>query len=69
MARTLCRGRATVEAAEAPAMTCPTCGLTMNHHADKLIQTAGGDPALGGVVQAMHACPGCGAGAARPATS
>ncbi|HKY07016.1 MAG TPA: hypothetical protein VJQ55_02195 [Candidatus Binatia bacterium] len=48
-------------------MICPKCGDEMNHHADKLIYPA--NPAeiqplqssLGGVIEEMHSCPGCGA--------
>jgi hypothetical protein len=36
----------------------------MNHHAEKLVVTAapdtGVDPDLGGYVEALHSCPGCG---------
>jgi ribosomal protein S27AE len=52
-------------------MICPKCGTEMNHHADKLV-----DPvkpvdakhinlALGGLIEEMHYCPGCGAVASR----
>jgi predicted RNA-binding Zn-ribbon protein involved in translation (DUF1610 family) len=47
-------------------MTCPYCGATMNHHADKLIDpvepadAADVDPALGGICAQMFGCPGCG---------
>jgi len=47
-------------------MVCPKCGEPMNHHADKLVdpvdsrEAALVDPALGGVVQETHGCPGCG---------
>jgi hypothetical protein len=44
------------------AMICDRCGNPMNHHADKLVHEPGGD-----VVVEMHACPGCGAIASRPA--
>jgi hypothetical protein len=43
----------------------------MNHHADKLIypsekvKTATIDPALGGLIEETHGCPGCGAVASR----
>jgi predicted RNA-binding Zn-ribbon protein involved in translation (DUF1610 family) len=47
-------------------MTCPDCGVEMNHHADK-IDYAGGleeggaiDPDFGGHVEEAHACPVCG---------
>jgi len=45
-------------------LTCPRCGSTMNHHAEKLVVTAAPDPdvdpVLGGYVEALHSCPGCG---------
>jgi ribosomal protein S27AE len=52
-------------------MVCPTCGLAMNHHAEKLDLTL--DPAearpidleLGGVLREVHTCPGCGGNATR----
>jgi hypothetical protein len=43
----------------------------MNHHAEKLVQPTGAvdepmvDPALGGIVEEVHACPACGKQAAR----
>ena len=44
----------------------------MNHHADKLIYLAelesrdmNIDPALGGLIEENHSCPGCGAMATR----
>lgn len=51
-------------------MRCPNCGATMNHHAEKLVYTSdssepGMDPALGGYIDEMHACPACGSIAAR----
>ncbi len=52
-------------------LLCPTCGIEMNQHAEKLMdpinaeQAAKADPALGGLVQEFHACPGCGACASR----
>jgi ribosomal protein S27AE len=48
-------------------MTCPKCGAEMNHHADKLTEPVKPEdmkrvnPALGGVIEEMHWCPGCGA--------
>ena len=48
-------------------MICPKCGDEMNHHADKLVDPVKpGDlkhvnPTLGGVIEEMHYCPGCGA--------
>jgi ribosomal protein S27AE len=52
-------------------MTCPKCGDEMNHHADKLVYPASPEDAnkmydaLGGVIEEMHHCPGCGAVEAR----
>jgi hypothetical protein len=52
-------------------MICPDCGLAMNHHAAKLIhpttieEAAVVDPALGGMIEETHTCPGCGKAAAR----
>ena len=48
-------------------MICPKCGDEMNHHADKLVEPVKAEdlkhtnPALGGVIEEMHYCPGCGA--------
>lgn len=48
------------------APTCPRCGGTMNHHADKLVapvnaaDEAAADVELGGVLQETHGCPACG---------
>ena len=48
-------------------MICPKCGAEMNHHADKLVDPVKPDdmkhvnPALGGVIEETHYCPGCGA--------
>lgn len=56
------------------AMICPSCRVAMNRHADKLVdprtpeEAQRSDAALGGMVSQVHACPGCGHGAARPAT-
>ncbi len=53
-------------------MICPKCGAVMNHHADKLVdpvgaqQAAQADPALGGMLEEMHACPACGNVESRP---
>jgi len=47
-------------------MICPKCGDEMNHHADKLAHPATFeeakkiDPAIGGIIEEMHCCPGCG---------
>lgn len=43
-------------------MTCPQCGATMNHHADKLAYGERGE-----YVEEFHACPMCGACASRTA--
>lgn len=56
-------------------MHCPACGAVMNRHADKLVapvseaERAAVDPALGGLVVEVHACPRCGATASRRAGS
>jgi ribosomal protein S27AE len=48
-------------------MICPKCGSEMNHHADKLVDPVRPEdmkhvnPVLGGVIEEMHYCPGCGA--------
>jgi len=49
-------------------MRCPRCGATMNHHGDKVVYGARGrvDPELGGVLEELHACPGCGYVGSRP---
>ena len=55
------------------AMICPTCGIEMNHHAEKLVLPSGPheassvDPVLGGMIEELHTCPGCGSGASRRA--
>ena len=60
-------------AVAASPMVCPTCGIEMNHHADKLVHPTGAadeaymDPVLGGIVEELHTCPGCGTGASRRA--
>jgi hypothetical protein len=47
-------------------MICRRCGDEMNHHADKLVEPRSVeeahaiDPALGGIVEETHGCPGCG---------
>jgi predicted RNA-binding Zn-ribbon protein involved in translation (DUF1610 family) len=54
-------------------MICPACGDDMNHHADKLIHPATLEDArnlnatLGGLVEEIHGCPGCGAAESRRA--
>ncbi|TMB49051.1 MAG: hypothetical protein E6J60_13540 [Deltaproteobacteria bacterium] len=55
------------------AMICPTCGIEMNHHAEKLVLPSGPheassvDPVLGGMIEELHTCPRCGSGASRRA--
>jgi ribosomal protein S27AE len=55
------------------AMICPTCGIEMNHHAEKLVlptnpvEASAVDPVLGGMIEELHTCPGCGSGASRRA--
>ena len=47
-------------------LRCPKCGTEMNRHAEKLVYPADMsdapkiDPALGGLLEETHACPGCG---------
>jgi transposase len=47
-------------------MMCPDCQVEMNYHAEKLDYTAACtdpdaiDPDLGGVLEEIHTCPGCG---------
>ncbi len=47
-------------------MKCPACGVTMNHHAEKLVDpfkpqhAALVDPVLGGIIEEVHTCPECG---------
>ena len=56
-------------------MICPRCGARMNHHGEKLLHPTGPadeaavDRVLGGIVEELHACPACGAGASRRAIS
>ncbi len=53
-------------------MTCPECGVTMNHHAEKLVDpylpqhAALVDPKLGGMIEETHTCPECGKGHSCP---
>ena len=48
------------------ALRCPRCDTVMNRHAEKVVHAdnpddlALVDPALGGVLEQTHACPGCG---------
>ena len=54
-------------------MVCPTCGVEMNLHAEKVdynfapADGEGFDPDLGGVVEEFHTCPECGQTQARRA--
>jgi ribosomal protein S27AE len=54
-------------------MACPTCGVEMNCHAEKIDYTAEAaddaalDSELGGVVEEVHTCPSCGRTLARRA--
>ena len=47
-------------------MRCPRCGIDMNFHAEKINYTTALaepnaiDPDLGGIVEDVHTCPGCG---------
>lgn len=47
-----------------PKMTCPDCGVEMNHHANKLeygnAQSEDDAVVFGGTVQEAHTCPECG---------
>jgi hypothetical protein len=51
---------------DAKKMICPTCGIEMNYHAEKIDYTAAladpdaVDPDLGGVLEEVYTCPGCG---------
>jgi len=53
-------------AAKVKPMSCPDCGVEMNHHAEKLVdprsaeEAAKMDAALGGILEEMHTCPECG---------
>src|SRR5213080_3561702 len=54
MATTLRQGREHVVVAEGEPILCPTCGVAMNHHAEKLVLSTGPDdvdPVLGGIVE------------------
>ena len=52
-------------------MICLKCGAEMNHHADKLVDPVTPEDwkhfnyTLGGMIEEMHCCPGCGAVASR----
>ena len=61
-----------MDAKTAPAMMCPSCGVEMNHHSDKVVYATDpqairqADPALGGVIAEFHTCPECGGADSRP---
>jgi len=46
-------------------ITCPKCGIQMNHHADKLdsivalAEPDAVDLELGGILNEVHTCPSC----------
>ena len=47
-------------------MVCPECGVELNRHAEKLAEPVNAeeawrmDPELGGIIEEVHCCPGCG---------
>ena len=49
-------------------ISCPVCGASMNHHANKLVYGGedGNDSKMAEVLEEFHRCPGCGAGVSRP---
>ena len=53
-------------AKKSSAMICPQCGIEMNYHAEKidymtaLTEPEAADPDLGGILEEVHTCPGCG---------
>ena len=59
--------------AERAKMTCPTCGVEMNRHAEKVDYAPDPpgadppDPDLGGPLEEFHTCPECGRTLARRA--
>lgn len=61
----LSRGK-TMMTAKRAAMMCKECGVAMNFHAEKLVEPTSAaeakkmDPSLGGLIEEMHTCPGCG---------
>ena len=49
-------------------LRCPDCGIDMNHHADKVdysVEPGSAGLELGGVLQEVYCCPGCGKTATR----
>ena len=52
--------------AKTNAMRCSQCGIEMNYHAEKidyitaLTEPNAIDPDLGGIVDEVYTCPGCG---------
>jgi predicted RNA-binding Zn-ribbon protein involved in translation (DUF1610 family) len=58
---------------ESEMMVCPTCGVEMNRHAEKidyaasLAEPESVDADLGGVIAEFHTCPECGQTLARRA--
>jgi len=53
-------------------LKCPKCGAEMNNHAEKISYEMGSgghrpDADLGGIVEDVYACPGCGYIEMRPA--
>lgn len=53
--------------AEMNKMTCPDCGVEMNHHADKVEYGEGAGDEPGGTLVEAHTCPRCGRTATREA--
>lgn len=55
-------------ATDKPRVTCPQCGVEINHHASKLTypttpeEASKIDPVLGGLLEDAHCCPECGKG-------
>ena len=56
-------------------MICPSCGVEMNHHCDKLVyaadseRTARLDENPVGFLEEFHSCPKCSAAASRHAVA
>ena len=52
-------------------MSCPVCGVPMNHHGEKLVEPRSAEEARRmqsspvGLIEEIHACPRCGAVASR----